>query len=100
MTHYNSSLPDGENQSSSLGVSKDGIPELDKRYHLPARCGMADQVKSGQSLIIENSHGNQVCDFWAFAQENLDEFTSMEHTHSSLGSIFLKQGDGHFTKGT
>jgi uncharacterized protein YcgI (DUF1989 family) len=97
MTHYDPTKSDGQNRSASLGVSIDGTPELGKRFQIPPRCGMAVRVLAGQSLIIENTHGNQVCDFWAFAEGNLQECVSMEHLHTALGSIFPKEGDGLFT---
>ena len=87
----------GENSSLSIAVSANGVPETNKRYQLPARCGIAVRVNRGQSLIIENTHGTQVCDFWAFAADDLNECVSMEHTHSSLQSVFPGQGDGLYS---
>ncbi|MES0884388.1 urea carboxylase-associated family protein [Roseibium sp. SCP14] len=89
--------PDGENQSLSVAISADGTPELGKRYMVPARCGVAVRVKRGQLLSVVNPHGTQVCDFWAFCSENIEEYLSMEHLHTSLNSIIPKVGDNLVT---
>jgi len=85
--------PDGTNKTLKIGISKDGTPELNYIYKLPARCGLAVRVKQNQKIEIENRSGTQVCDFWAFNAENLHEHLSMEHLHTSLGSILPKNGD-------
>ena len=98
---YNSQFdpaePDGLNQSTDLAISPDGSPQIAKRYQLPPRCGIAVRVNAGQSLSIENTHGTQVCDFWAFAANDLQECVSMEHMHTALKSVFPKQGDGLYS---
>ncbi len=91
--NFNPGRPDGENQSLQLALSPDGTPELAKRYEIAARCGMAVNVQSGQLLEVQNTHGTQVCDFWAFCADDLQEYISMEHVHTSLNSIFPKVGD-------
>ena len=85
--------PDGANNTLQIGISKDGTPELNYIYKIPARCGLAVRVKQNQNIEIENRSGTQVCDFWAFNAENLHEHLSMEHLHTSLGSILPKNGD-------
>ena len=42
---------------------------------------------------MQNTHGTQVCDFWAFCADDIREFLSMAHTRTSLESIFPKTGD-------
>ncbi len=96
-TPHDPSTPDGENQSQSSAVSNDGTAEPGKTYVVPDRCGVAVKVSAGQSLTIVNTHGTQVCDFWAFNAEDLNECVSMEHLHTALGSIFPKQGDALVT---
>lgn len=88
---------DGTNRSLKLAVSDDGTPEVGRTYTLDARCGIAVRVANGQSLTISNPTGHQVCDFWAFAAENLHEYLSMAHAHTALGNIFPKVGDGLVT---
>ena len=85
--------PDGTNKTLEIGISQDGTPELNHNYKLPARCGLAVRVKQNQTIEVENRSGTQVCDFWAFNAENLHEHLSMEHLHTSLGSILPKNGD-------
>ncbi len=92
-TSFDAGQPDGENQSLSLAISADGTPELGKRYTVQARCGIAVKIKQGQTLSIENTQGTQVCDFWAFSAENIEEYLSMEHLHTSLNSTIPKVGD-------
>lgn len=89
--------PVGENKSLVLAVSPDGTPELGRLYTLDARCGMAVRLSKGDTLGILNPSGHQVCDFWAFAADDLTEYLSMAHLHTALGSIFPKVGDGLVT---
>ncbi len=89
--------PDGENRSPLFAVSPDGTPELGRRYEIAARCGVAVRVQKGQLLEVQNTHGTQVCDFWAFCADEIQEYMSMEHVHTSLKSIFPKVGDSLVT---
>ncbi len=86
--------PDGINQSMDLGLPNGGTPELGETYQIPARCGRAVRVKKGQVLTVTNPVGYQVCDFWIFNANDIEEYSSMEHLHTSLLSIFPKVGDG------
>ena len=86
--------PDGTNQSLDLGLPDGGTPELGTAYEIPARCGRAVRVKKGQVLTVSNPAGYQVCDFWIFSANDIEEYSSMEHLHTSLLSIFPKVGDG------
>ncbi|MEM6890813.1 MAG: urea carboxylase-associated family protein [Pseudomonadota bacterium] len=61
---------------------------------IPARCGIAVPLDKGEVLSIINPSGHQVCDFWAFAANDLSEHLSMAHVHTSLGTVFPKVGDG------
>jgi len=85
--------PDGENDSLLNAISETGIPQMGKHYKVQARCGAAVVVKKGQLLTVINTHGTQVCDFWAFAKNDVHEFLSMHHLHTALNSIFPKTGD-------
>lgn len=88
---------DGSNRSLDLAISADGTAEPGRLYTLDARCGVAVRLRRGQVLRIVNPSGHQVCDFWAFAADNLHEYLSMAHCHTALGSIFPKVGDGLVT---
>ena len=85
--------PDGTNDTLKIGISNYGKPSLDHFYKVPARCGIAVKLEKNQTIQIENRFGTQVCDFWAFNSNNLHEHLSMEHVHTSLGSVLPKIGD-------
>jgi uncharacterized protein YcgI (DUF1989 family) len=61
-------------------------------HMVPARKGKAVRLSKGQSIKIINTHGHQVCDTWAFSQDDPTEFMSMEHTRPTLGTIFPTKG--------
>ena len=81
---FSASQPDGSNDSFNSAVSSDGSPTLETQYRVPARCGVAVKVAQGQSIEVQNTHGTQVCDFWASCEPDLKEFLSMAHTRTSL----------------
>lgn len=93
MNMFDPSLAHGQNASMDISVSEDGRPEAGITYTIPARCGMAVKLANDQILEIINTHGSQVCDFWAFVDNNISEYMSMAHCHTSLGSIFPRAGD-------
>ena len=64
---------------------------------IPARRGVADFMKKGQTLKVINTNGLQVVDFWAFNADDLAEPLSLEHTHVSLGRIIPEGGDSLVT---
>ncbi len=85
--------PDGRNGTLDTAISPDGVPVLGTRYRVPPRSGAAVLLLTGQRLVIENTHGTQVCDFWAFNAADLGEYLSTEHMHAALSSIYPKAGD-------
>ncbi len=54
---------------------------------LSARMGKALRLASGQAIRIVNTHGRQVVDTWAFAEGNIAEFMSMEHSRVHMGRV-------------
>jgi len=90
---FDPALPAGTNNSASSAISADGRPEIGLEYTIPARCGIAVRVGAGQTLKIINTHGSQVCDFWAFRDPDVAEYMSMAHTHTALSSIMPEPGD-------
>ena len=90
---FDASKPDGTNDSLNSAVSRNGRPKIDQMYLVPARCGVAVKLSANQTITIENTHGTQVCDFWAFRNPDMKEFLSMAHTRTSLESIFPQVGD-------
>ncbi|CUA91195.1 Uncharacterized conserved protein YcgI, DUF1989 family [Chelatococcus sambhunathii] len=75
-------------------ISPNGAPEPGRLYEVPARCGRAVRLHAGQRLTIINTHGSQVCDFWAFATVDLCEFVSMAHFHAVASKLTPAVGDG------
>ena len=94
---YDPARYDGTNASLTSAISADGMPELGVRYRVPPRCGVAVRVMAGQIISIENTHGTQVCDFWAFLTSDMGQFLSMAHCRTWLQSITPKVGDSLVT---
>lgn len=90
---YDIAIPDGYNGTECAPISDGGIPELGKRYMIPARQGRAVRVRAGELLVITNEKGNQVCDFFAMVEGSMGEFLSMEHCRTALGRVYVKKGD-------
>lgn len=90
---YDPSIPDGQNSTIKNPISYDGTGEIGKRYIIPARQGRAVRLKKNQSILIYNTKGNQVCDFFALIDGAGSEFLSMEHTRTSLGRVYVRTGD-------
>ncbi|MEL6683543.1 MAG: urea carboxylase-associated family protein [Pseudomonadota bacterium] len=93
MASHDVSIPDGSNDTLKIAVSSNGVADIGRRVTIPARCGIAIRLSKGQVLSITNPSGHQVCDFFAFSSDNLNEHLSMAHLHTSLGSIFPRVGD-------
>ena len=85
--------PCGLNPTLHSSISPDGIPELGYLYQVPARHGRAVRVAKGQTIEVINTHGTQVCDFWAFSSANHAEFMSWEHGRGYLNRLIPKVGD-------
>ena len=90
---YDPAKYDGTNASLTSAVSPDGKPEIGIRYRIPPRCGVAVKLQASQQLQVENTHGTQVCDFWAYLAADMGQFLSMSHCRTSLQSVFPKIGD-------
>jgi len=93
-SHYTSNADaDGTNATLDSPISPIGQAEPGKRYTLPAREGRAVRLARGDRLKIVNVHGSQVCDFWAFREDGLHEFLSMEHLRAGLSKTIPAAGD-------
>ena len=90
---YSPAVPDGTNASLDSAVSPDGRPEAGITYRVPPRCGVAVRVVAGRSIRVINTHGTQVCEFWALCDGAPHEFLSMAHCHTETGGIMLAVGD-------
>lgn len=87
------SKPCGSNHTLEDPISPDGTPEMGKRYEVKARCGRAVRVKKGQTIRIINTQGTQVCDTWAFSDDNINEFMSWEHGRAWIDGLIPRVGD-------
>ena len=67
------------------------------QIRVEARCGRAIRLESGEVVRVINTHGQQVVDTWAFVQDDLGEYMSMEHTRAWLSRIMPKVGDAFVT---
>jgi uncharacterized protein YcgI (DUF1989 family) len=68
-----------------------------ERGQIPARQGHAARLLAGQSIRVINTYGQQVVDTWGFAQANLSEFMSMEHTRAGIRRLSPQVGDALLT---
>jgi uncharacterized protein len=59
---------------------------------VPAGRGRAFKMKAGQFALITNTHGNQVVDAWAVAEDDIFETSSMDHTRSMNSNIYFQDG--------
>lgn len=64
-----------------------------RRLTIGARCGLAVPLASGQRLRVINTSGTQVVDTWAFPDDDLTAFLSMEHCRAELERIVFEAGD-------
>lgn len=64
---------------------------------IPARHGKAARMLRGQTIRIVNTHGTQVLDTWAFAEGDMAEHMSMEHTRSVNSAIYPAVGQAMVT---
>jgi uncharacterized protein YcgI (DUF1989 family) len=68
-------------------------PSQSNWLRVPARQGIAANVRRGQIVKIINTSGKQVVDTWAFNPGDLDERLSMEHSRVSLHKLVPSVGD-------
>jgi uncharacterized protein YcgI (DUF1989 family) len=60
---------------------------------IPARRGIAFEVRKNQKVKIINTHGSQVLDTWAFDLSDMNNYMSMEHSRSATSRIIPQVGD-------
>lgn len=65
-------------------------PEL---ITIPARHGLALQLRAGQAVKLVNTHGTQVVDCWAWNLDNMEEYMSMEATRVWNQKLNPRVGD-------
>lgn len=92
-TPYDVHQPDGHNATLDTPISPDGYPECGQMYQIAPRQGRAVRLRQGQVLTLHNTHGHQVCDFFALCEDSPAEFLSMEHCRTALGRVYVREGD-------
>jgi uncharacterized protein YcgI (DUF1989 family) len=55
------------------------------------------RLKQGELLSVMNRDGNQIGDFWAFADGDCNEYLSMEHLRPTLRRVSPRPGDALVT---
>ena len=68
-----------------------------QEYPIPARTGIAVRVDAGAEIQIIDVQGQQPADFWAFAENDLDEYLSAPHTRIGLMKLMPGVGDAFLT---
>jgi uncharacterized protein YcgI (DUF1989 family) len=66
--------------------------DMEKPITLEARTGKALRLARGQRIRIVNTHGRQVVDTWGFAEGDVAEFMSMEHSRVHMGRVNPVEG--------
>ena len=70
----------------------------DRLETLPAGTGTAIALDEGQRLLLVNTHGTQVVDFWAFDAADPREHLSMHHTRGRDYRLTPRPGDSLVTQ--
>jgi hypothetical protein len=70
---------------------------MGQRVTIPARRGKAAVMSAGQTIMVINTHGEQVVDTWAFRREDISEFLSCEHTRATMKRFIPRSGDALLT---
>lgn len=96
-TRADNATPLGSNATATSPISADGRPEPGRRYVVPAREGRAVRLRAGERITVENPHGTQVCDLWAFSAANPAEYLSWEHARAAIERISPRVGDALVT---
>lgn len=65
--------------------------------HLPGGQGIAIKLVRNERVRIVNIEGSQVVDAWAFAEPDMMEFLSTEHTRSCLEKLIPGVGDSLYS---
>jgi uncharacterized protein len=68
-----------------------------REYHIPSRTGLAFRVDAGAEIEIVDLQGEQPADFWAFYENDLNEYLSSPHTRIGLMKLMPGVGDAFLT---
>jgi len=66
-------------------------------HRIPARHGWASRLAAGDTVAIAAPEGPQVADLWAFAEPDLNEVLSTEHTRSCLDQLAPRVGEAFYS---
>ncbi len=84
---------DGTNPTLDHPISLDGTAPPGELMRVPPRQGRAARLAQGETITVINTHGTQVCDFWAFSAADPREYLSMEHLRAQLSRFAPRKGD-------
>jgi uncharacterized protein YcgI (DUF1989 family) len=85
--------PEGRNPTVDHPIAPDARAPSRELIQVPARQGRAVRLAKGECITIVNTHGTQVCDFWAFNAVDMREYLSMEHLRAYLSRFSPRAGD-------
>ena len=75
----------------------DGAGTLPREIHVPARTGVAFRVDAGTEIEIIDVEGEQPADFWAYYENDLNEYLSAPHTRIGNMKLLPGVGDAYLT---
>lgn len=73
------------------------MKKISQTIHVPARTGIAFEVRKGDLMRFTDLQGSQPIDFWAFNKKDIYEFLSCEHTKPSIERLYPGKGDAAYT---
>jgi uncharacterized protein len=80
---------------SRAGQAADG--GVIAEHYIPARTGIAFSVAAGDQIKIIDLQGQQPADFWAFYEDDLNEYLSAPHTRIGLMRLMPRPGEAFLT---
>ena len=96
---YDPAKYDGTNASLTSAVSPDGKPEIEVRYRIPSRYGVAVRLQAGQQLQVENTHGTVMscCDLTRYQLLGCTEYRDncTDNPRMALNAIGLEAPHVH-----
>jgi uncharacterized protein YcgI (DUF1989 family) len=66
-------------------------------HPIPARTGVAFRVAAGDHIQVIDVQGEQPADFWAFHENDLDEYLSAPHTRIGIMRMLPRPGECFLT---
>jgi uncharacterized protein YcgI (DUF1989 family) len=72
-------------------------PATAAEHYIPARTGVAFRVNAGDYIQVVDLQGQQPADFWAYYENDLDEYLSAPHTRIGIMRILPRPGECFLT---